>query len=42
MVNILVAIAIVDLIVMTNTMTKVLRACVGNSCKLFVLKLHET
>ena len=41
MVNILVAIAIVDLIVMTNTMTNVLRACVGHSCKLFVLKLHE-
>ena len=38
MVNISVAIAMVDLIVMTNPITNVLRACVDSSWKLFVLK----
>ena len=41
MVNISVAIVTVDLIVMTNPITKVLRACVDKSCKLFVLKVNK-
>ena len=41
MVNISVAIAMVDLIVMTNPITNVLRACVDSGCKLFVFKLNK-